>query len=595
MLQSLRIRNLAIIDELELEIQPGFTALTGETGAGKSIIIGALNLILGERASSEDVRSGCEKAEVEALFELGPQTPAAKWLQQWDPEMEAGEELIIRREVSAQGRSRAFINGRITPLRQLRELGDLLTDLHGQHQHQSLLHVENHRAILDDQSGEEGERARSAFAELYQKHRKLRKTLNKLNRDEREVERQKGILEFQIHEIHEADPAPDEMEALQEERERLRHVDSLRQHTAFSVEALYEGENLDHTVTDLLGRCEEEMTAAARMDPSLESTVELIAEARVRVEEAVNALRTYGEKLEADPQRLEEIEARLHLLKTLCRKYGGSLPEVLAEAERMEEELHGLTHQDEEQERLRKELEGLEKNLGAAAEKLTACRKKTAQGFAKSLLTHLKDLDMAKARFEARVEPMTEKPAPEDEEEDGEEEPLPKPAESALIPLPDGQMVRVNETGADQVEFLISPNAGEELKPLRKIASGGELSRIMLALKALTRSQTRVPVLVFDEIDTGISGQTGSRVGEKMARLAENCQVLCITHLPQIAARASHHFAVEKEVVKKRTLTRLKVLKKEDREKEIARLLGGETDSVIALEHARQLLAQSGS
>jgi DNA repair protein RecN (Recombination protein N) len=606
MLHRLSIQNLAIIDQLTLDFSSGFTALTGETGAGKSIIISALNLVLGERASSDDVRTGCALAEVEALFDVGPNSVISRFLAEsnliTEEESKAARgknasplDLVIRREVSAQGKSRCFINGRLVTLSQLAALGDLLVDLHGQHQHQSLLKVELHREILDAFGGSDIQPALAVWQPLFHRYKEVMNRMHYLARSERDMERQKGILEFQIKEISEAELVPGEDERLESERQRLEHVDALRRNTAETLGLLYENESSETpTAIDLLAQVENILSASARLDPSLETEAARLAGLSAEISDCASNLRSYEASLDADPERLAEVDDRVHLIRKLKKKYGASIEEVLEQLQKMEAEYASLTHSREEQEALEVERVALETQLVAAAENLTQKRREVAERLAKGICKHLLELEMPSVEFEARLTRETTEVIQSDEDDDADEAPASKSdvANALTLTLPDGSRCRIGEHGADFIEFLISTNRGEALKPLRKIASGGELSRIMLALKALLSGQEQIPTLVFDEIDTGISGRTGTRVGEKMERLSKECQVICITHLPQIAARAGHHFAVCKTKEKNRMLTRVMPLHHDERLSEIARLLGGENDSAIAREHAAELLSR---
>ncbi len=612
MLLRLHIEDLAIIDALTLDFTEGFTVLTGETGAGKSIILGALNLVLGERASSDDVRTGCEAALAEALFEVSACARLKELLAEWglldngDSLLDgisakkrtggqsAPVELVLRREIGAQGRSRCLANGRLVTLAQLRQIGDRLVDLHGQHQHQSLLRVEVHREILDGFGDTEHGRALDEFHALFERYSAVVARLRSLNRDEREIERQKGVLEYQVREISEAELTPGEDESLDEERRRLTHAEALKRNATEANDLLYEGESCPTSVADLVAQVAALTAESARLDPSLGTVAERLEALRAEVDDLAATLRSYAEDLEHDPERLSEIEDRLHLIRQLKRKYGGTIEEILDKAAQFERELHTLTHGREEQERLEAERAQLERQVAEAAERLSTKRRETGERFAKGLQRHLKDLEMTAVRFEVRLdreEAGTRPSVADDGENDGDIPPPETHRGGDWLLFPNGKRYRVHDYGVDQIEFLFSPNVGEALKPLRKIASGGELSRIMLGLKVLLRSQDQVPTLIFDEIDTGISGRTGTAVGDKMAELGGRYQVICITHLPQIAARAAHHFVVRKTQQKGRTLTRVERLDAGERQAEIARLLGGEPDSAIARRHASELLA----
>ena len=611
MLLRLHIEDLAIIDALTLDFTDGFTALTGETGAGKSIILGALNLVMGERASSDDVRTGCESAVAEALFDVSACARLRDLLAEWgllegDVVLPTGVfgkkrpgtpngpvDLVLRREIGAQGRSRCLANGRMVTLAQLRQIGDRLVDLHGQHQHQSLLRVETHREILDGFGDGEHVRALGEYRALFERYSAVVARLRSLNRDEREIERQKGVLEYQLREISEAELTPGEDAVLDEERRRLTHAEALKHNATEANDLLYEGENCPAAVADLVAQVAALAAESVRLDPSLGAVAERLEAVRAEVDDLAATLRSYAEDLEHDPERLSEIEDRLHLIRQLKRKYGGTIEEILEKAGQFERELHTLTHGREEQERLEAERAQLEREVAQAAERLSAKRRETGERFSKGLQRQLKDLEMTAVRFEVRLDREESGGKPlvsEDGDEAGDSRHEPSKAGDCLL-FPDGKRYRVHDYGVDLVEFLFSPNVGEALKPLRKIASGGELSRIMLGLKVLLRSQDQVPTLIFDEIDTGISGRTGTAVGEKMADLGGRYQVVCITHLPQIAARAAHHFVVRKTQQKGRTLTRVERLDTVERQAEIARLLGGEPDSAIARRHASELLA----
>jgi DNA repair protein RecN (Recombination protein N) len=488
-----------------------------------------------------------------------------------------------------------MVNGRILPLAQLREIGDFLVDLHGQHQHQSLLKVELHREILDAFGGKSLAGASAAFQGLHAQYLDIVAKLRILDKDERELARQKDLLEYQLNEIEGTGLEPEEDEALEEEIRRLKHADELLKNTAQAIDLLFEGEVEEATAASLVSRSEALLDDAARLDPSLQELADRLAAARAEIEDIASMLRSYSAGLEHNPARLAEAEDRLHLIRQLKAKYGDTIEEILEERDRIERELHTLTHSREEKERLEARRAKIEKDLVRAAEKLSRERRRAGDAFSKGLRVLLEELDMPEVRFEVRLDREVIDPGArgrDDQPRGTEARQADRQGSAHSIRFPDGKLYRIHEAGVDRVEFLISPNPGEELRPLRKIASGGELSRIMLALKVLMRSLDQVPTLIFDEIDTGIGGKTGARIGEKMAELGEGYQVLCITHLPQIAAQAGAHFAVTKLQQGKRTLTRVEGLDGDDRLEEIARLLGGKADSPIARRHAKELLAQ---
>ncbi len=610
MLLRLRIKNLAIIDNLTLDFPDGFTVLTGETGAGKSIIIGALNLVLGERAKIEDVRSGCESAAVEALFDVTRQKRLIKLLSDsglLDPEEKRGRdsqagarrpvEIVIRREVGKNGRSRGTVNQKLVTISVLKKIGDLLADLHGQHRHQSLLKPELHREILDDFGGTEIASALAAYKELHTRFCGVVSRLKTEERDEREVERLKGLLEYQLNEINSAGLEPGEDAALEKERSRLTHALTLQQNTSSAINLLYEGEVEQSAAADLIAQSRKLIEEAAALDPSLEDLVQRIKAAIADLDDIASELRAYSTALEHDPARLDWVEERLHNILRITKKYGATIEDVLHERDRMGKELESLENSEEEKERLEKEKAAIARDLVNAANDLSTKRRAAGKRFSSGLVAILNELEMPHVRFDVLVKREEACSGTEnDNSMDGQDEDS-SSGESSLgnaagltVAFRDGKSYRVHSHGSDNVEFLINPNPGESLKPLRKIASGGELSRVMLALKELMRSLDQVPTLVFDEIDTGISGRTGESIGEKMAELSKQRQVICITHLPQIAARAHEQFAVKKISKDKRTLTRVDRLDDKKRIEEIARLLSGKASSTAAKQHARELL-----
>jgi len=569
-LLSLRIRDLAIIETLEIEFSPGLNILTGETGAGKSIIVGALELILGGRASADDIRSQSERARVEAVFDISALPHVRKWLGSHG--LESGEnDLIVAREISRSGRGRNFIMGSLVPLAALRELGNELVDLHGQHQHQSLLAEERHLDVLDDfaRTGE----LRHRVANLFAKWRKLRDRLEELSRDERQIEQRKDMLVFQVREIEAAALQIGEDERLEEERRRLAHAEALAEAALRAEDILVEGEHCEPTLLALLARVEDAVEELARYDPTTAPLAEELREERFKLEDIAARLSEYRSGLEPDPQRLEVVEDRLDTIRRLKKKYGATIEEILALCDENKRELERLEHRDDEIEKTRAQLERAAEELGRACKALSEARREGAKKLERALVRVLDNLNMPRTRFEVAFDH--------------------EPAEQGQgVPI-EGRFYRADSTGIDRVRFLISPNPGEQLKPLRKIASGGEISRIMLALKSLIAANDRIPTLVFDEIDVGIGGATADRVGEKMAELSKRRQIICITHLPQIAAKARTHFAVEKKVVSGRTVTCVRRLEPTERPAELARLLEGARVTELGRRHAAQMIERA--
>jgi DNA repair protein RecN (Recombination protein N) len=546
MLRQLRIRDFAIIDSLTVNFHPGLNVLTGETGAGKSIIVDALGLTLGERAHADMVRSGGKETSIEAYFDV----PERALLDRIG--ISADEGVIIRRTLSSAGKSKAYINDTMVNVQTLLELGRFLVDIHGQHEHQSLLSTDNQMSMLDAY----GKLlvARSEVEGLFGEAQSLRHELSTLKRDIKEREQRIDLLKFQINEIDASALKPGETEALKEERTILANLAKLNELTDSARELLYSGD----------GSSSEKLSAAlslakeiSRIDPAAEEVLHLLEAALPLVEDAGTSLRRYREKYEMDPAKLEEIEERLELIKKLERKYGEGIETVLKHRDDAEKELQKLTLSDERVKGLEGELEKKEEVLSAKAARLTEMRKDVSGRIAKAVKAILGELGMEKAEFAIDI-----KDAP------------------------------LSSTGADSVEFLFSANKGEPPKSLARVASGGELSRIMLALKGILAEVDRVPVLIFDEVDTGIGGRTAERIGTKLRDLGTRHQVLCITHLPQIAAMAHHHVMIEKAQRKEGVCVKVKALSNKEREEEIARMLGGKVTD-ISLKHAKELLKRS--
>lgn len=567
MLEQIRIQNLAIIDDLTIEFGKGLTILTGETGAGKSIIIGALNLILGERASTDDIRSGYSSAEVEALFSINNNKPLLDLLKQSEIPLE-GSELILRRIITASGKGKIYGNNILIPLSTLKDIGNYLVDIHGQHQHQSLLSQQTHIDVLDDYAAHT--KLMNTFTQLYNSYLHLKQKYNSLLTDDREIERMKSILEFQINEIEMSKLVEGEDVQIAAERERLLNAEKLIQNASYAYNLLYEGNGLEASILKHLSTVHSAISDIEKIDNSIKQTNNDLENAIYQIQEVAKALLQYKESITAEPHRLEEVQQRLDLIKSLKKKYGGTITEILVTCERLKKELGCLQKRDEDIAETDKQLTIVKEQLAAAAKQLSDSRIEFAKKFEQAIISELQQLNMPNVNFKVKI---------------GHSEA--KEGEGIFI---EEKWLELNEKGIDIIEFLISPNIGEELKPLQKIASGGELSRIMLALKTIMASKDKIPVLVFDEIDVGISGATGDKVGEKLSQLGKSHQVICITHLPQIAAKADFHFAVTKQSEAQRTLTSVKTLSMEERVVEISRLIEGETKSPIGLEYAKKLL-----
>ncbi|MCS7283833.1 MAG: DNA repair protein RecN [Anaerolineae bacterium] len=591
MLSELHIRDFAIIDELHLSFAPGFTVLTGETGAGKSIIIDAVSLVLGGRADPTMVRAGADRALVEAVFRLElPRREAIRpILEREGLEGDEPDLLVLSREVRAEGRSICRINGRAVTLSLLREVAEGLVDIHGQSEHLSLLRVREHVFLLDRFAGLEPLRAR--VADLVGRIRAVRRERAALEQDEKERARRIDLLQYQITEIEAANLRPGEEEELAEERVRLANAEHLALLLAEALRALDEGGTEGAAATDLLGRAVRALEGLARIDGALAPRLQEAEELLYRLQDLADSLRDYRRRVEYNPRRLAEVEERLDHIRRLKRKYGATIAEVLEYARRAAEELETITHSEERIAELAAQEEQLLAELAHAALELSARRREAARRLAAGIERELQDLRMAGARFGVDFR----------WEEDPEGIPL-TPDLLAQYGLEGPELlpgrVAFDATGIDRVEFLVSPNPGEPLKPLAKIASGGETSRLMLALKAVLSRVDETPTLIFDEIDQGIGGRVGATVGEKLWRLSVAGpdgslahQVLCVTHLPQLAGFGDRHLRVEKVVADGRTVTRVTVLEGPARVEELAQMLGASGES--AYRSAEEILEEA--
>lgn len=567
MLRMLNIRNFALIDHLSLDFSSGLNILTGETGAGKSIIVDAINLILGGRALDEQVRSGENQAIIEAWFDLDSEGVIAEIIRNLG--INSSEEgLLVRREINRGGRSRSFINDSLIAQATVLKTGENLVDIHGQHSHQSLLYTDRQLDLLDDFGGLR--KLQEDCAVGYQRWQKLASTLEQMTSDEREKARQLDLLDFQMKEIDEARLHPGEEEELIAERTILTNAEKLYQNISQAYQILYEMENRE-SVIDRLAEIINCLQVVTSIDGRSKSWLEEVNSCRLTLEEISHLLRDYQEKIEFNPQRLEEIEERLDLIHRLKKKYGDSIPEILRYREQIGQQREKLVHREEELGEIRKELEKVTSELHEFATNLSRRRQNIARELEKKVEEELKSLGMEKARFSVSI---TRKEDPQ-----------------GLVML-DGKRWELRSRGIDRIEFLLSPNPGEELKSLAKIASGGELSRIMLALKSILAGVDRIPTLIFDEVDVGIGGHIAQVVGKKLSVLGGSHQVICITHLPQIASFARTHYRVEKKPSGKRILTRVEKLESEERIKEIARMLAGEEITAVTLQHAREMWQQ---
>jgi DNA repair protein RecN (Recombination protein N) len=549
MLLDLAIKNIAIIDTLHVTFQPGLNILTGETGAGKSIIIDAVNLILGGRASTELIRSGEDEAQVEALFSLTGSPEVAAALA--ESGLEADDELIVKRTVSRTGKNRVFLNGSLATTAQLATVAPRLINIYGQHESQTLLRLANHLELLDGY----GRLAplRAVYAECYAEQQQIVTELRSRDRDGQEAARRLDLLSFQSEEIAAVAPVPGEDEELERERELLAHADRLLQGTSGAFEQLY---GADGALLSLLADVRRGLADCTVIDCRLIPLDTTLAEAALQIEDAALALRDYAARVDADPRRLQAVDDRLDVLRTLKKKYAPTIEEILALKTEIDRERESLLRREENREGLERRRDELAAELVRKGSELSARRREAAESLATAMTDQLRDLAMKDALILADFHSLDE-PGP---------------------------------TGLERVEFLFSPNPGEPPRPLARIASGGELSRLMLALKQV-HPESDVPTLIFDEVDTGIGGAVSALVGEKLRKVAGSQQVLCITHLPQVAVYADHHFQVRKQIEGGRTTTTVVTLDATSRIEEISRMLGGMTITETTRQHAREMLA----
>ncbi len=565
MLRELAIRNFAIIDDLKIAFDDGLTILSGETGAGKSIIINAVNLLLGSRASAKLVRTGADAAELEALFDIPADCRVAEVMRAAD--YDASEGLLVRRVIAANDRHRIYINGRLATMQVLKTLTANLASISGQHAHQGLLKEEQHLAILDQFGNLVG--LREQTAQLHQQIVPLLEKLKDYRRREQQQAEHLELLTFQQAEIEQADLQPGEDDALEAERTRLKNAANLQQTVQHGIAVLY---SADGAVVERLAEVGKRLEQATRVDTRLKPITDQLNGLMYQLEDSASELRDYLQTIEMDEAHLEEVEQRLDMLNKLKRKYGGSLDAVLDHRDRIEKELARTRSIGKEIEATRNRLASLHGHLAATARELSAQRRQVAEQLGKHVEKELATLKMTGTRFEVLLSPNGQ--------DDGAE------------PFLTVDGYAVNENGMERAAFLIAPNVGEALKPLAGIASGGELSRVVLALKAILAHNDAVETVVFDEVDAGIGGSVAEVVGRKLEALARFHQIVCITHLPQIAMYGDRHFRISKHVNKGRTHTRIEPVEADARVHEIARMLGGLEITSTTLDHAREMLGR---
>jgi len=562
MLTTLRIKNFALVSDLTLELQSGYSVITGETGAGKSIIIGALNLVLGERADRSLIRAGEESCSVEAVFDVkGVRAPLKKFLDENGLEPCEENQLVLKRAFTNAGANRQFVNGSPTTLNVLSAIGEWLVDIHGPHDHQSLLHPAKQLAILDAFGGLEKERA--SFSELVRRRCALENEKSALIVDEKTYAQQLDLLRFQVREITGANLRPDEEKSVEEEFNRASNAAKLLQLSQTALDALSGSENSLLTQAGAIGRTLQELQ---RVDTGAANLVELHSQAAGGLRELQAELSRYAEKVDVDPARLAELEERLNLIHSLKRKYGAMLVEVIAFGDEAKQKLAQLESRDAELACLNAALEKLDAEILNAGKKLSAARKQVIPQLAKAVGKQLADLGFRQSKFDVAISEVG----------------------SSRCDDRTAQRAVPTTTGFDEIEFQFAPNPGEPAKPLRAIASSGEMARVMLALKTVLAAEDEIPVLIFDEVDANVGGETANAVGGKMKQIAAKRQVLCITHLPPVAAPADAHYVVTKQMKNGRTISEIELLGKKERVTELARMLGGQTEA--ARKHAEALL-----
>jgi len=555
MIKFLRIRNLATIEDLQLDLEEGFSILTGETGAGKSIIIDSLRLLLGERGSADLLRTGKSEAVVEAVFDtkeasgLPPDVPA-----------EDGE-LIIQRQITEQGTGKAYLGGFLVPLKKLKDTGAGLVDIYGQHDHVFLLNLDNHLNFLD--SFGNALPLRQETGRLAQELRQKHKEKQEIEASQRDAAQRLDFLEYQIKEIEAAGLRPGEEAELLQQRHILKNAEKIASLVEGALDIASEREE---SLQSLIARLRSLLAELSGFDPAFREIGESLEPADITLREVTNLLLKYKDRQSVSPENLEKIEERLSLIEKLKRKYGQNLADIQIHFDRIKEERDRLVHGEESLSEVKAGIDKLFREYSEKAGRLSEKRRLAARELQDLVEKEVGQLGMKKARFEVQVQT-----SPPDRE----------------------QADKARDSGQDEVEFLISPNPGEQLRPLRKIASGGELSRVMLALKSIGREQERLKTLIFDEIDSGIGGKTAEFIAQKLKELARRHQVICITHLPQIASHARHHFRIEKRVEKNRTYTTVQKLGFEERVEEIARLISGSRLTEAALQNAREMLTHN--
>lgn len=565
MLKSLLVKDYALIEQVNVEFGTGLNIITGETGAGKSILIDAMSLLLGERASTEVVRKGANKSVVEGIFNVEANKKVQKLLE--ENELEVFPELIVRREISPKGTNRCFVNDTPVPLSVIKDLGDLLVDLHGQHEHQSLLRTETHINFLDEYAGLEN--LHEEYAIEFKNIKALTSELSELKMREASLKEKKDFYSFQIKEIDVVSPLPGEEEQIQDELNVLENSEKLIELTSDIYTNLFEAEN---SVYDQLMRIKNRIDELLSIDANFSEIENEFSSTLTQIKDAAEFIRKYNSKMDLDPGHLEELRERIGALNLLKKKYGGSIEAVIEYRKKIGEEFAIAENFAENILKYEQNISKVRERAGIIAEKLSQKRKEAAGKVEKEIVKILSGLGISDPKFRVQLTRLA------DEKDSGE-----------FIILK-GKKYNADFNGIDKIEFYISTNPGEDLKPLIKVASGGEISRIMLSLKTALAKNERLPLLIFDEIDTGVSGRIAQKVGVALKSLASSHQVIAITHLPQIAGTADFNYAVEKKTVGDRVISSIKKLNKEEKIKEIAKLISGENVTETSIKSAKELM-----
>ena len=560
MLLELSIRNFAIIEKQTISLNQGLTVLTGETGAGKSIIIDAIQLLAGGRGSAEFIRHGEEKAEIEGFFQLTDSShPAILKAREFGIDSEDNA-IIIQRAMYISGKSICRINGKMVTISTLREIGRKLIDIHGQHEHQELMDPDFHLPLLDEYGGPEISEALAEYKHHYKQYLETSQSLKKLSENEQTMAHRLDLIQFQYNEIKNAELEPDEEDRLLEERQKLSNFEKVHQ----SLSNAYGSLNNENTGLDWIGNAMTELERIENLDEEYQQLSDTVKNAFYLLEDAKSSVRSQLDMLEYEPERLHDIEARLNEINHLKRKYGKTIDKILEYGAAIEEEIDTILNRESHIEKLMKQLDAVKKEVLLAGDELTDIRKKYALSLTEAIHQELKELYMDKAVFDVR-----------------------------FIETNDASDESIRQDGLDKVEFYISANPGEPLKPLSKTASGGELSRIMLALKNIFSKHQGITSIIFDEVDTGVSGRVAQAIAEKIYRVSSGSQVLCISHLPQVAAMADIHLFISKEINEGRTKTSVKPLEKAERVEEIGRMISGKELTSLTEEHVREMLEQA--